>query len=130
MRSLFIFLRLIKNKNMRKIYHLGNCNTCQRIIGELNNGVGFELQNIKTEKMTPDQLAFMAEKAGSYEALFSRRAMKYKSMGLKGKALSETDYKDLILEEYTFLKRPVIIIEEAIFVGNSKKVVAAAKASL
>lgn len=130
MSLLFIFLRQIKNKIMRKIFHLGNCNTCQRIIGELNNGEGFELQNIKTEKITPEQLAFMAEKAGSYEALFSRRAMKYKSMGLKEKTLSETDYKDLILEEYTFLKRPVIIIEEAVFVGNSKKVVAAAKAAL
>lgn len=113
---------------MRKIYHLANCNTCQRIIGELNNGAGFELQNIKTEKMTAEQLAVMAEKAGSYEALFSRRAMKYKSMGLKERTLTETDYRDLILEEYTFLKRPVIFIEEAIFVGNSKKVIAAAKA--
>lgn len=115
---------------MKKIYHLGNCNTCQRIIGELNNGEGFELQNIKEEKMTAEQLAFMAEKAGSYEALFSRRARKYKSMGLKEKTLSEMDYRDLILEEYTFLKRPVIIIGEEVFVGNSKKVVAAAKALL
>lgn len=111
---------------MRKIYHLANCNTCQRIIKELNNGEGFELQNIKEVKMTTEQLAYMAEKAGSYEALFSRRARKYKSMGLKEKNLSEEDYKNLILEEYTFLKRPVIIIEEEVFVGNSKKVIQAA----
>ncbi|MEM6322008.1 MAG: ArsC/Spx/MgsR family protein, partial [Bacteroidota bacterium] len=65
-----------------------------------------------------------------YESLFSRRARKYASMGLKEKQLSETDYRDLILEEYTFLKRPVILIDDAIFVGNSKKVVAAAKAKL
>ena len=111
---------------MRKIYHLANCNTCQRIIKELNGGEGFDLQNIKEDKMTAEQLAFMAEKAGSYEALFSRRAMKYKSMGLKEKTLTEADYKKLILEEYTFLKRPVIIIDEAVFVGNAKKVVQAA----
>lgn len=111
---------------MRKIYHLANCNTCQRIIKELNNGEGFELQNIKEVKMTADQLEFMAGKAGSYEALFSRRARKYKSMGLKEKTLSEADYKNLILEEYTFLKRPVIIIDEEVFVGNSKKVIQAA----
>ena len=111
---------------MRKIYHLTNCNTCQRIIKELNGGEGFNLQNIKEDKMTAEQLAFMAEKAGSYEALFSRRAMKYKSMGLKEKTLTEADYKKLILEEYTFLKRPVIIIDEAVFVGNAKKVVQAA----
>ena len=111
---------------MRKIYHLANCNTCQRIIKTLNGGEGFDLQNIKEDKMTEEQLAYMAEKAGSYEALFSRRAMKYKSMGLKEKTLTEADYKKLILEEYTFLKRPVIIIDEAVFVGNAKKVVQAA----
>ncbi len=115
---------------MRKIYHLANCNTCQRIIKTLNNGEGFELQNIKEVKMTEEQLAFMANKVGSYEALFSRRAMKYKSMGLKEKTLSEEDYKKLILEEYTFLKRPVILIDEGIFVGNSKKVVEAAVSRL
>ena len=112
---------------MRKIYHLGNCNTCQRIIGELNNGEGFELQNIKTEKMTPEQLAFMAEKVGFYEALFSRRAMKYKSMGLKDMDLTEKDFRNYILDEYTFLKRPVIIANDKIFVGNAKKMVEAAK---
>ena len=111
---------------MRKIYHLANCNTCQRIIKELNGGEGFELQNIKVEKMTEEQVDLMAEMTGSYEALFSRRAMKYKSMGLKEKTLSEKDYKNLILEEYTFLKRPIIFIDDEIFVGNSKKVVQAA----
>ena len=47
--------------------------------------------------------------------------MKYKSLGLKDKSLSEEDYKNYILEEYTFLKRPVTIIGDEIFVGNSKK---------
>jgi arsenate reductase len=112
---------------MKKIYHLASCSTCQRIIKELNGGEGFEMQNIKEEAITPEQLEFMKNAAGSYEALFSRRAMKYKSMGLKDKALTENDYKNLILEEYTFLKRPVIIIGEDVFVGNSKKVVEAAK---
>ena len=115
---------------MKKIYHLSSCSTCQRIIRELNNGKGFELQDIKQTKLSPEELAFFKEKAGSYEALFSRRAMKYKSMGLKNKNLSEEDYKNLILEEYTFLKRPVIVIGEDVFVGNSKKTVEAAKQQL
>ena len=73
--------------------------------------------------MTPEQVDEMAKLAGSYEALFSRRAMKFKSMGLKDKNLKETDYKNLIVEEYTFLKRPVFVIENEIFIGNSKSVV-------
>ncbi len=115
---------------MRKIYHLASCSTCARIIKELNNGEGFELQNIKEEKMTAKQLEEMAEKTGSYESLFSRRAMKFRGLGLHEKTLNEKDYKKLILEEYTFLKRPVVWIDGEIFVGNSKKVVAAAVAKL
>ena len=72
----------------------------------------------------------MREKAGSYEALFSRRAMKYRAMGLHEQDLTEEDYRKLILEEYTFLQRPVIFVGDDIFVGNSKKNVAAAKQKL
>jgi len=110
---------------MKKIYYLSTCSTCNRIIKELKLDDSFVFQDIKTERITPTQLDEMAEMSGSYESLFSRRAMKFKSMGLKEKVLSETDYKNLILDEYTFLKRPVIIIDDTIFVGNSKKVVEA-----
>ena len=85
-------------------------------------------QDIKTDKITPSQLEEMKEMAGSYVALFSRVALKYKS--LDPKPDKENEYKKLILEEYTFLKRPVIINGKTIFVGNSKKVVEAAKAAL
>ena len=47
--------------------------------------------------------------------------MKYKALGLKDKNLGEQDYRNYILEEYTFLKRPVFIIGDQIFIGNSKK---------
>lgn len=115
---------------MKKIFHLATCSTCQRIIKELGGGDDFELQNIKEEKITEAQLDFMKEKTGSYEALFSRRAMKFRSMGLHEQKLGEQDYKNLILNEYTFLKRPVIVINDQVFVGNSKKVVAAAQEAL
>jgi len=85
------------------------------------------MQNIKTENITDDQLTQMYKLAGSYEALFSRRAMKYKEWGLKNMNLSETDYRNYILKEYTFLKRPVIISNNHIFIGNSKKNIEAAK---
>ena len=111
---------------MKKIYHLSTCNTCQRIIKQLNNGEGFDLQDIKAEPLTPEQVDRMKELVGSYEVLFSRRARKYRGMGLHEQNLNEEDYRRLILEEYTFLKRPVILIDDQIFVGNSKKVVAAA----
>lgn len=97
---------------------------------ELGDIDGVVLQDIKTESMTNDQVEEMKALSGSYESLFSRRAMKYRSMGLNEMELNEDDYKKYILEEYTFLKRPVMIFDKSIFVGNSKKVVEAAKASL
>lgn len=111
---------------MKKIYHLSTCSTCKRILNETDPSDDVKLQDIKSEPITEDQLDEMAGKAGSYEALFSRRAMKYKSMGLKDKSLSEKDYRQLILDEYTFLKRPVIIVDDEIFVGNGKSEVARA----
>ena len=84
------------------------------------------MQDIKTEPITPQQLVELKEMAGSYEALFSRRSMKFRPMGLHEKQLSEKDYRKLILEEYTFLKRPVIVIDDKVFVGNAKAVVEAA----
>ena len=106
---------------MKKVYYLSTCDTCKRIMKELGVDQTFDKQDIKTEKITPEQLEQMKELAGSYESLFSRVARKYKSLGLKEKALTEEDYKKYILEEYTFLKRPVFIIDNEIFIGNSKK---------
>ncbi len=111
---------------MKKVYYLATCSTCIRILKELNiDEASFVLQDIKSNKITKSQIEEMAKLSGTYESLFSRRAMKYKSMGLGSKKLSENDYKNLILEEYTFLKRPVFVINNKIFIGNSKNVVEA-----
>jgi arsenate reductase len=112
---------------MKKIYHLANCTTCQRIIKELNPGPEFILQDIKTEPITSQQLDEMQSMAGSYEALFSKVALKYRALGLNQLKLSEKDYRKYILQEYTFLKRPVIIFNQHIFIGNAPKTVALAK---
>ena len=112
---------------MKKVYYLKTCSTCLRILKELNLSSEFVLQDIKTEEITVKQLEEMKELAGSYEALFSKRSKLYKEMDLKNQDLSERDYKHYILEHYTFLSRPVIIINDNIFIGNSKKVVETAK---
>ena len=113
---------------MKKIYYLGNCTTSQAIIKETGiNPNKFEMQDIKTDTITASQLEEMKKMAGSYQALFSRRAMEYKEWGLKDMQLNEKDYRNYILKEYTFLKRPVVIVNDKIFVGSEKKNVAALK---
>ncbi|MFK7049564.1 MULTISPECIES: arsenate reductase family protein [Flavobacterium] len=110
---------------MRKIYYLKTCSTCQRILKTLPALDTFILQDIKTEPMTVEQIDEMKELAGSYEALFSKRATLYKEKGLKDQILIEADYKRYILEHYTFLSRPIMIVDGKIFVGNSSKVIEA-----
>lgn len=107
------------------------CTTSQAIIKE--TGItknDFEMQDIKFDKITLAQLDEMKKMAGSYESLFSRRALKYKDWKLKDKKLTEKDYRNYILDEYTFLKRPVVIINDKIFIGSEKKNVAALKKEL
>jgi arsenate reductase len=115
---------------MKKIYYLSTCSTCARILKEWKPGKDVILQDIKTEKITAAQLDKMKKLAGSYEALFSRIALKYRSLGLNTKKLTEKDYRKYILEEYTFLKRPVLITGEKIFIGNSPKNVEEGKKEL
>ena len=111
---------------MKKVYFLQTCDTCRRILKELNTD-GFERQEIKANNITATQLEEMYTLSGSYEALFNKRAKLYKSMDLKNQVLSEADYKQFLLDEYTFLKRPVFIIDKEIFIGNSKKVIESLK---
>ncbi|MGY8908451.1 MAG: arsenate reductase family protein [Flavobacteriales bacterium] len=106
---------------MKKVYFLQTCDTCKRILKEVNTE-GFELQNIKENAVTAAQLDEMYALSGSYEALFNKRARLYASLGLKDKNLSESEFKKYLLEEYTFLKRPVFLVDGEIFIGNSKKV--------
>lgn len=115
---------------MKKIYHLKTCNTCQRILKEIQPTADFEIQGIKEEDITVKQLEEMHALSGSYEALFSKRAKLYKEMDLKNQNLTEEDYKHYILEHYTFLKRPVIIVDEQIFIGNAAKTIVAAKEAI
>ena len=114
---------------MQKIYYLSSCDTCKKIIKEINPSNNVELQDIKIQNIDPETLDWLKEKTGSYESLFSKRAIKFRSLGYSEMTLSDLDYRKLILEEYTFLKRPFIINGESVFIGNAKKDVLAAKES-
>lgn len=105
---------------MNKIYYLASCDTCRKIIKNLPENDLF-FQDIRQNPVTEEELEEMYKLSGSYEALFSKKAQLYKSMDLKNKSLTEADFKKYILEHYTFLSRPVFIIDGEIYIGNSQQ---------
>lgn len=108
-----------------KFFYLSTCTTCKRIMNEVELPSSVVLQDIKKELYTEEELEKMKALAGSFEALFNKRAQKYKALGLKDQSLTEEQIKEYILSDYTFLKRPVFIDDNQIYVGNQKKTVEA-----
>jgi arsenate reductase len=106
---------------MNKIYYLASCDTCRKIIKSLPKDHNLVFHDIKQDPITIEELEEMHRLAGSYEALFSKKAQLYKSLDLKNKSLTEADFKNYILEHYTFLSRPVFIIDGTIYIGNSQQ---------
>ncbi|MFT3737518.1 MAG: ArsC/Spx/MgsR family protein [Breznakibacter sp.] len=109
---------------MKHVYYLDNCSTCRKVIEEVGLDHRFTFQNLKQMPILASQLDWLATKVGSYGRLLNKQSRKYKEMGLAGKELSESEIRDLILQEYTFLKRPVVIVEDNVFVCRDKKTIA------
>lgn len=112
------------------MFYLSSCDSCRRIIKELDLPGDVILQDIKKDPVSESQLAELLALSGSYEALFSKRARLYTQRKLRDKQLSESDYRNLLLEHYSFLKRPVLVLDKEIFIGNAAKTVSAAKEAL
>ncbi len=107
----------------RKIYYLSSCDTCQRILHELRILEDFTFQDVKEEPICETDLETLKNFTGKYELLFNKRAKLYKERQLNEKELSESDYKNLILEHYTFLKRPILVIDDHLVLGNATKII-------
>jgi arsenate reductase len=84
---------------------------------------GFAKIDIKNNPLTEPQLLELYVITESYEELFNKRAIKFRQQGLNKQELAENDYKKLLLEEYTFLKRPVFLINGELYLGNAKKTI-------
>ena len=109
---------------MQRIYHLSTCDTCRKILAQINTS-GIELINLREQNISKEDLDLMKKSTKSYEALFNKRAQKLKELPEDKKPVKESDFKKLILQEYTFLKRPAAILDGKVIVGNDKKAIEA-----
>lgn len=100
---------------MKKIefYWLPNCSTCQKAKNFIErHGIrDYELRDIKENPLSREEVEKMAKMLGGASELFSKRAIKYREMKLKERELSNAEMLDLMTDEYTFLKRPILVID-------------------
>ena len=118
-----IFICITLKKKMRVFYYLSSCSTCKKIENQLTLGESVKKIDIKKKKLTEEELTILHEKVGKYEELINKRAQLFKQRNMDYKKLEEKDFKNLLLGHYTFIKRPILIYDEKIFVGNSPKAI-------
>ena len=111
-----------ENFYMRLFYYLSTCQTCKRIIKDLDLDDSIKKIDIKKNPINKDQLNYLYKIEGCYGNLINKRAQLFKTLGLSNKVLGENDFKKLLLKDYTFLKRPVLAYDNYLFIGNSSKV--------
>lgn len=110
--------------NEIKLYWLPHCSTCKKA-KEFIEKMGIEInefRDIKENRLSKNEVEKLAELVGGAENLFSRRAIKYREMELHEREVSSAEMLDLIANEYTFIKRPVLIVGEKATAGFSEKI--------
>lgn len=112
---------------MKVIFYLKSCNTCARIIKEIGFDSSFTFREIKSQPITEIEIEMIHGLSKNYESIFNKRALLFREKKKNTPCFKESDYRKFILEHYTFLKRPLIIIDKRIFIGNSKKTISEAK---
>ena len=104
-------------------YWLPNCSTCQKARRYIErHGIkNFELRDIKENPLTSAEVENLAKMLGGADELFSRRAVKYREMKLGEREVSKTEMLDLMADEYTFLKRPILVMKGKAIAGYFEK---------
>lgn len=113
---------------MHLFYYLSSCDTCKRIMKTLTLTDDVKQIDVKKNPLTAGQLEALYKFSGSYEALLNKRAQKLKEIDKS--SLDEAKIKALLLSHYTFLKRPVLLYHDKLYIGNAKATIVAAKAAL
>ena len=110
---------------MNTYIYLSTCNTCMRILKELNLPEGTKLQDVKLQPISKAQLEQLYKVTQSYEQLINKRSRVLQALNKAGKTLDENGYKQLLETEYSCLKRPILFWNYTYHIGNAKKTVAA-----
>ena len=106
---------------MLKFICYPKCTTCQKAKKWLDdNGIEYELRDIKTDNPTLDELTEWYHKSGlPPKRFFNTSGLLYKSLDLKNKLpkMSEDEILKLLSTDGMLVKRPLLIGDGFVLVG-------------
>ncbi len=109
---------------IERFYWLPYCSTCTKAEQYLlERGAKIERYiHVKEEPVPKEEIEELSRLIGGVGKLFSKRAMKYRAWGLHEKSLSDADMLNYMHQEYTFIKRPVLVTkDQRVLAGFSAK---------
>lgn len=83
-------------------------------------GVDFEFINVKKEPLTLAELQDLEFKVGA-DVLVNNRGTTYRRLGLKDKNLTNEELVNVLLENQSLIKRPVLVYENSVLVGYDEE---------
>lgn len=102
---------------MLKVYGIKNCNKVRDTFKWLEeNDIDYEFINLKKDPLSEGKLDEFVHKVG-LDVLVNKRGTTYRNLGLKDKDVDEDELFDVLLENQTMIKRPVLELDEAVLVG-------------
>ncbi len=115
----FVMAAPTKTLEIERFYWLPYCSTCikaeQHLLGPDKNhqraSIGKYI-HVKEDSVRRQELEELSPALGGVAKLFSKRAMKYRAWGLDKQTLSDEDMLKYMQEEYTFIKRPVLVTKD------------------
>lgn len=98
------------------------CSTCKRAKNWLDeHGVSYTDRHIVEEAPTAEELAAWHERSGlPLRRFFNTSGMKYRELGIKAKldaGMSNEEAYALLASDGMLIKRPLVVADDAIFVG-------------
>ena len=97
------------------------CTTCKKALKWLDdNGLQYELRDIKEKNPTYDELKNWHSKSGlPLKKFFNTSGLLYKSMELKDKlpTMPEDEQLKLLATDGMLVKRPILVTDDTVLVG-------------
>lgn len=108
---------------MLRIVGIKNCNTMKKTFDWLNEkGVDYDFRDVKKDPLDRDELESLAGRLG-LDTLINKRGMKWRTLGLKDQDLSDAELMKVLEEHQTMIKRPVLVVDDAVMVGFDEEAV-------